>query len=112
MRKITIAWTIILITIVAGLTILGFRIKDDHVSNIMEESLTKSCEKYLNLYVSKYPKLGSSTKITSEELINAGYNPNLNDNCIGYVIVKNTNMGFKFNSYVKCPDYTTEGYEN
>ena len=111
MRKITIVWTLLLILIVSGLTFIGYRIKDNESSNIMEETLTKECEKYLNLYVSRYPKLGEQVKITSEELIDAGYNPNLDSDCVGYVIVKNTNMGFKFNSYVKCPEYTTSGYE-
>ena len=111
MKKITIVWTLLLIMIVACLTFIGFRVKDTQISNVMEEVITKSCEKYLNLYVSLYPKLGSEVKITVDELINAGYNPNLNDGCTGYVVVKNNNMGFKFYPYVKCPDYITEGYE-
>ena len=111
MKKITIVWTLLLILIVSGLTFIGLRLKNTGTNNVMEETLTKNCEKYLNLYVSRYPKLGEQIKITSEELIAAGYNPNLDNNCVGYVIVKNNNMGFKFNSYIKCPDYTTSGYE-
>ena len=111
MRKLTIVWTVFLIAIVACLTIFGFRIRNDKVSNVMEESIMKKCEQYLNLYVGKYPKLGNQIKVTNEELIDAGYNPNLNTDCTGYVIVKNTNVGFRFYPYVKCPDYQTDGYE-
>lgn len=111
MKKITIVWTICLVLIVGGLTFIGFHIKDDKVSNFMEESLSEKTEKYLNYYVGLFPKLGEMKKITSEELINAGYDPNLGDKCIGYVIVKNTEMGFKYYPYVKCPDYTTKDYE-
>lgn len=111
MKKIIIVWTLLLIIIVSGLTFIGFKIKNKETNNIMEETLTKICEKYLNLYVNRYPKLGEQVKITSEELIEAGYNPNLDSGCVGYVIVKNNNMGFKFTSYVKCPEYTTKGYE-
>ena len=111
MKKLTIVWTIFLIVIVASLTIFGLCMKNAEKSNIMEESLTKKSEQYLNLFVSKYPRLGNQIKITSEELIEAGYNPDLNADCTGYVIVKNTNMGFKFYPYVKCLDYKTDGYE-
>ena len=110
MKKITIVWTLILIIIIGGLTVVGMRIKDDKVSNIMEDSLSKNCEKYLNYYVGLYPKLGANKKITSQELIDAGYDPKLNDNCTGYVIVSNTNRGFEFKPYVKCIDYVTDGY--
>ena len=111
MRKITIVWTIILLIIVGGLTLIGFHFKNDKVSNVMEESLKSQAEKYLNTYVGLYPKFGNQIKLTSEQLIDAGYDPSLNTGCVGYVIVKNENMGFKFYPYVKCSDYTTKGYE-
>ena len=112
MRKITIAWTILLIAIIAGLTAIGFRIKDAEIENLMEQALVKETEKYLGLYVGLYPTLGNKTKITAERLIDEGYDPKLDEGCTGYVIVENTNMGFKYKGYVKCPDYKTEGYEN
>ena len=111
MRKITIVWTLILVMIFACLTIFGFRFKDDKVSSVMENSLKEQSEKYLNTYVGLYPKRGNQIKLTSDQLIEAGYNPNLNTGCIGYVVVKNEAMGFKFYPYVKCSDYMTKGYE-
>jgi len=111
MKKITIVWTITLILIVASLTVLGFKIKKDNIDNIMEDSLVTQAEKYLGLYPGLFPSLGNSIKITAEELKDKGYDAGFSkENCEGYVIVENTNSGFKYNPYVKCPDYTTEGY--
>lgn len=111
MKKVTIIWTISIVVIIVGLTFIGFHIKDDKVSNIMEESIVEKTQKYLNLYVKLYPTLNNEKKITVDELIDAGYNPNLNKDCTGYVIVKNTNMGFTYHAYVKCPDYVTKDYQ-
>ena len=111
MKKITIVWTITLIIIIGGLTVIGFKIKENKIDNIMEKSLVEETEKYLGLYTNLYPTLGNFTKITYEELVDKEYTPVLDKGCTGYVIVKNTNMGFTYKGYIKCPEYVTEGYE-
>ncbi len=111
MKKITIVWTIILVVVVAGLTIIGFNMKEKNVENILEKALQTQCEKYLGLYPGLYPNLGDSIKVTYSELVDKGYDAELGENCDGYVIVKNTNMGFTYESFVNCPDYVTEGYD-
>lgn len=111
MKKITIIWTITLILIVAGLTVLGFKIKKENIDNIMEDALVEQAEKYLGLYPGLFPTLGNNIKLTAEELKDNGYDAGLsNENCEGYIIVENTNSGFKYHPYVKCSDYMTEGY--
>ena len=111
MKKITIVWTIILIMIITGLTIIGFKIKADNIDNIMEESIIKQTEKYFGLYPSLYPSKGNSKTMKVEELINNGYDPELEEGCTGYVTITNGDMGFKYDAYIKCPDYTTKGYD-
>lgn len=111
MRKITIAWTLLLVTIFAGLTLIGFRIKKETINTLMEDEVLKQTEKYLGLYTKEFPTLGNEKKITVEELIEKGYDPKLESGCDGYTIVKNTEMGYKYHSYIKCPDYTTNGYQ-
>ena len=111
MKKITIVWTITLIIIIGGLTAIGFKIKEDKIDNIMEKSLVEQTEKYLGLYTNLYPTLGNSTKITYNELLEKEYDPGLEEGCTGYVLVKNSNMGFTDKGFIKCPEYMTEGYE-
>jgi len=111
MKKITIVWTIILVVIVAGLTVIGFKFKKDNINNIMEDALVEQAERYLGLYPGLFPTLGNSKTFTAQELKDEGYDAGLEEeNCEGYIVVENTNGGFKYHPYVKCPDYTTEGY--
>lgn len=110
MKKITIIWTITLVIIVTGLTIVGFKIKNENINNIMEEELMKQAEKYLGLYPTLYPPLGETATFSAEMLKDEGYDAKLEDGCVGYVVVENKNSGFSYKAYVKCPDYTTEGY--
>ncbi len=111
MKKITIVWTIVLIIIVAGLTVIGLKIKNDNATNFMEDALVEQAEKYLGLYPGLFPPRGESITLKSEKLASDGYDAKLEENCTGYVTVDNTNSGFKYKAYIKCPDYTTKGYE-
>lgn len=111
MRKITIVWTITLLIIVGGLTVIGLKIKNDNITNIMETDLVNKAEKYMGLYPGLFPKTGEVFKITNEELKTDGYNAELEDDCDGYIIITGKEVGFEYKAYIKCPDYITEGYE-
>lgn len=102
MKRITIAWTLILIIIIIGLTLFGFHLKKNELSSLMEKDLVKQTEKYLGLYTNLYPSFGQSKTITLDELIDNGYDPKLDDGCTGYVVIENTNMGFKYKPVVEC----------
>lgn len=110
MKKMTIVWTIVLISIIAGLTIYGFSIKEKNKGDILEESLVTQVKKYLGTYPSLYPLKGKDVSFSSEKLADEGYDPELDSDCVGYVIVKNGDMGFSYEPYVKCSDYMTKGY--
>ena len=94
MKKMTIVWTIVLISIVAGLTIYGFSIKEKNKGDISEESLVTQVKKYLGTYPSLYPLKGKDVSFSSEKLADEGYDPELDSDCVGYVVVKNGDMGF------------------
>ncbi len=112
MKKFTIIWTLTLILIVGGLTVIGLNIKKENIGNISEKSLIEQAKKYLGLYTSLYPTKGSTLKLEGEKLKDEGYDPKLEKDCIGYVIISNEDMGFQYKAYVSCPDYVTEGYSN
>lgn len=111
MKKITIVWTIVLVIVVAGLTCIGLKVKEDNKSNIMEESLEKQAQKYFGLYPSLFPVRGEEKRMSADELKTKGYDAKLDEGCTGYVRVTNENSGYKYYGYIKCSDYTTKGYE-
>lgn len=110
MKKIAIIWTTVLILIIGCLTAYGFKIKKDNIGNFSESELITQTKKYLGLYPALYPTKGEKITLTSEKLKDEGYDPTLDKECSGYVVVENTEMGFTYNAYVKCPDYITKGY--
>lgn len=111
MKKMTIIWTITLVLVVGGMTAFGFYLKSHNVDNIMEDSLVKQAEKYMNYYVGLFPEKGKTFRLDVNDLRDEGYDTGLEKDCVGYVIVSNENMGFRYKAYIKCPNYTTEGYE-
>lgn len=111
MKKITIIWTIVLLLVVGGMTTFGFYLKSHNVDNIMEDSLVKQAEKYMGLYPGLFPQKGKTFRLDADELKQDGYDAGLESDCRGYVIISNGNMGFEYKAYIKCPNYTTEGYE-
>ncbi len=112
MKKLTIVWTITLVLIVGGLTVFGLNMKKNNIGEISEESLVTQVKKYLGLYTAQHPTNGGEKKFTADQLKEDGYDPELSDECSGYVIVKAESMGYSYKAYVKCPDYVTKGYSN
>ena len=58
---------------------------------------------------------GSTTLLGLSELKQLGFTENIIDKvtkneCSGYVIIKNINNVMDINSYLKCDNYITEGY--
>ena len=56
---------------------------------------------------------GESIKFDDNILEKAGFLKTMqveNDKCTGYVDVKRKTSGYDFKAYIKCTNYTTEGY--
>lgn len=111
MKRIILVWTLVAVAMIASLTIIFFKFKEKEINNLNEQAIKKMAETYLNTYSGEFPNRGKSKKITLDTLIEKKHDPKLEEGCDGYVIVENTEMGFKFTPYIKCPDYTTEGYK-
>ena len=111
MKKMTIIWTITLLVVVGGLTAFGFRFKKDNAGTIAEEALVDEAKRYLGMYQANFPLKGEKKKFTAEYLKSEGFEVELGE-CDGYVIVKNGDMGYTYDAYVKCPDYITKDYSN
>lgn len=110
MKKKIIIWTALMFVIVGCLTIYGFAIKKNSIGELSEEAMVEQVKKYLGLYQNLYPVKGGEVKFSSDRLVSEGYDPKLESECTGYVVVKNGNMGFEYKAYIKCPDYETKGY--
>lgn len=111
MKKIIIVWTIILVCIVSGLTYFGIRVKENTIYELMEEEIVKQAKKYMSDIEIK-PELNELRKIDVDELKDKGYDPKLEHDCIGYIIISNTDDGYKYNPYIKCEKYMTKDYKN
>ena len=90
------------------MTYFGFRLKSKVIYQLMEDELVKKTKEFLAKNEEFYPALDSEISIEADKLIDAGFDPKLEKNCDGYVIVLNTTDGFKYNSYITCPEYKTK----
>ena len=111
MKKIIIVWTIILVCIVSGLTYFGIRVKENEIYELMEKEIVHQAKKYMNNVEIK-PELNELRKIDVDELKDKGLDPKLESDCRGYVIISNTEDGYKYDPYIKCEKYMTKDYGN
>lgn len=115
MRRISVFWGIILILIVAVLTIIGINFnKPNKVYTDMEDYLVEAAKKYVEQSF-LYPQDNKELRITHNELKDSGFIEKLevdNNQCIGYVIVKNNELVYEYKGYVSCSDYQTKNYSN
>ena len=102
-----------------------FSTKIDNEQNESEElnnNYYKELESNINFIVNDYINSGkivvnngSTTLLGLSELKQLGFTENIIDEvtkneCSGYVIIKNINNVMDINSYLKCDNYITEGY--
>jgi hypothetical protein len=111
-KSILIVWTFVMIGMVVSLTLFGYNIKNRKGNYILENTLITLSKKYYKKYPNLLPLKNNSVKLDVNELKRKGFNPMLNKDCDGYIIVKNDNNNYFYNSYVKCKDYVTKGYKN
>lgn len=109
MKKVVIVWTIILVFIVSGLTYFGIRVKENTIYELMEKEMVKQAKKYMsNTEIN--PELNQLKIIDIDELKDNGYDPKLEQDCVGYIIISNTEDGYKYDPYIKCKKYMTKDY--
>ncbi len=114
MRVIGFIWGGILVIIIFALTIFGFKYNEK--INKYEELETK-LETAVKQYVDQkflYPELNNSIKIKFQEIKDEKILEELktdNDECDGYVVVKNNKDVFEYHTYIRCNDYKTKNYD-
>lgn len=108
MKKLTFAMTFVCVSLVSLLLVIGYNFdKNTKEYRRLEENLLEAATMYID-----YSNMTYDNKITSAELINAGYLDNLitkdgKDQCDGYVVLE---KGLKKNykAYITCKKYRTE----
>ena len=111
MKKIMIIWGIITFALVGGLTVYGFTVKKE---NAPYQELEKTLRKKAEALVGENPSILNETKtITYDIFKENNYEINMivnSDKCDGYVIVNKQMNAFKYEPYINCSKYHTNGY--
>jgi len=114
MRQISIIWGVVLVLIVVFLTAVGFLYKHKAKDyKKLEEELVNYAEKYGEVKF-LYPEEKQTIKITLDDLKDIGYLTELkkdDDVCDGYINLTYDGFVYQYKGFVKCPKYTTKGYE-
>lgn len=83
----------------------------------LETEVVDAMKKYYgqDTNLKKLPQNEQKVKITIDELKDFGIDINTkvnDDNCTGYGLVTGLSISHKYESFIKCNDYTTKNYEN
>lgn len=114
MKKMIIPWCIIALCLFGSIYFIGIRVNKEYKPyRDYEADLIESATVYLNLTDTKL-KSGEKKTIKIEEMLKTNVlstNKVENDECDGYVSVKNMGSEYQYNAYIKCKDYTTVDYK-
>ena len=99
-----------MVALVGGITAICLYLKSHNANNILENLTVEQAEKYYGQYPGLLPKVGKSKVMTVNELKNNGYTPEIGD-CDGYVVITNKTGVSKYKAYLKCKNYTSEGFD-
>lgn len=114
MKKMIIVWSLIATCLFGTIYFIGIRVNKEYkIYRDYEADLIESATVYLNLTETKL-KSGEKKNITIEEMLKTGVlstNKVEEDECKGYVTVKNTNNDYQYNAYIKCNSYTSVDYK-
>ena len=115
MKKMIIIWVFLAVGLVGTLTFIGLQFQEDiKAYRGYEKDIIESAQIYMEI---NKPTLdvGESLQININKLIKEKF---LNtkevgeDICDGYVIITKKYDKIDYSSYIKCEEYTTDGYKN
>lgn len=115
MKKMIVAWLFIALVLVFSIYFIGLSvIKEYKPYRELEADLAESATIYMEKekIVLRYKE---KHKIDIEDLAKDKLTGNIKvgeDKCTGYIIVKKELNGNSTKAYIKCENYTTEGYED
>lgn len=114
MKKMIVLWSIVAACLFFSIYFIGIRVNKEYKPyRDYESDLIESATIYLNLTETKL-KSGEKKNIKIEELLKSGSlsTKNVNDDeCEGYVTVKNVNSEYQYAAYIKCKNYTSVDYK-
>lgn len=111
MKKNMAIWLILIVILVGGLTVIGFKIKNENKEyKTLEKKMTDVSKSY---YGEKPALLKNNGIITIEELSEYDNTliPKVNEEeCKGYVKTTSSMGIYEYKAYIKCDNYKTNGY--
>lgn len=114
MKKMIIAWCIIAVCLFGTIYFIGIRVNKEYKPyRDYEADLVESATIYLELTNTKL-KNNEKKTIKIDEMLKSNTlstNKANNEECDGYVVVKNVGSEYQYDAYIKCPHYTTVDYQ-
>ena len=109
-----IVFGIISVFLIVIIGFFGFKVlnKNKDYKNL-EDNMEQIVASYLGQYIEEYPETGEK-RINITSVIDKKYNIDMQVNedlCEGYVVVKKVSFAYEYDSYIKCNNYVTKGYE-
>lgn len=111
MKKVTIVWSVIVLLIFSALTILCLNIKNNNIGGVLEKAFITKTKEYMAAYPIFLPTEDKEVTVALNDIIKAGYDPELGKDCEGYIKIKANGTKFNYTAFVKCDKYTTKGYD-
>ena len=111
MRLISIIWSLVMLILVVGLTIIGLIYKNNTKKyKEAEVSIVSSAKKYVE---DKSIEIDTPVKFTKEELDSEleEKTKELLSKCEAYVKVEKKKSTYDYKGYIKCDKYKTRNYE-
>ena len=115
MKKVTIVWAFIVLSLFAALTTYGILFtKQNKAYKELEKDLAEAGKKYGEIdFV--YDNVGETgINVSFDDLKKEGLIETLEveeDKCEGYVKIYKSDFVFEYKGFVKCSKYTTKGYD-
>lgn len=113
MKKMYLAWILIIGGLLLSLIFIGLNInRESKEYRALENDMIEAAQKYI---LDNYIELssGESIKLQDDILLRSNVLSSMkakDEECTGYVKVKNTGSELESKAYIKCKNYTTKDY--
>ena len=113
MKKMYIAWICLIATLMLALIVIGYNISNKTKDyKAKEQDMIEQASSYITKNEIEL-SVGESIKLDHQRLIDAGLIKDMKvkeDECEGYVKVIKNSMNVDYKAYIKCKNYTSDGY--
>ena len=113
MKKMYAAWIFLVGTLMLALIVIGYNISSKNKDyKAKEQDMIEQASSYIKKNDINL-SAGESLKLDHQRLIDAGLMQNMkvnDDECEGYVKITKNTGNYDYKAYIKCKNYTSEGY--